>query len=192
MNYTQYHPDTGNTSTEIAQIGQDDQVKVDNPLAYRSAYHTASGDNSISCDENSGALQTITEGILNGTSPLQFMDSINSGNQQLGNRAFIQFVRGLHARRQEADTHRIAAKGLQGSGQPLTHLNTLQRAFGHHDIRGMREHTGSEAEAALDTLGAEGYTSGGRMAFTGTPDLFTQAHEAAHGVQQEALGGACS
>ena len=30
------------------------------------------------------------------------------------------------------------------------------------------------------------------MALAGIPDLFTQAHEAAHGVQQEALGGLAS
>ena len=72
--------------------------------------------------------------------------------------------------------------------RPLTHLDTLQRAFGHHDIRGMREHTGAVAGSALDALDAEGYTRGGRMALGGAPDLYTQAHEAAHGVQQAALG----
>ena len=188
MSYTQYHPDTDNTSANINQSRQDGEARANNMLATRSADHTASGDNSSSRDEIPGTLQTVTNGILRGVSPLQFMDSINAGNQQLGNRAFMRFVGELHARRQEMDTHRIAAKGLQGSGRPLTHLDTLQRAFGHHDISGMREHTGHEAETALDMLGADGYANDGRMAFADTPDLYTQAHEAAHGVQQATLG----
>ena len=185
MNYTQYHRDTSNTSTDIEQTGQDAQTKVNNTLSGRMILE----DSSVYPDENPGTLQTVVDGILSGASPLQFMDSINAGNQQLGNRAFLQFVGELHARRQHTDTHGIAAKGLQSPGQPLTHLDTLQQAFGHHDISEMREHTGPETEAALDMLGAEAYSSGGRMALAGTPDLFTQAHEAAHGVQQVALGG---
>ena len=185
MNHTQYRPDTDNISADIDQTRQDDQVRFNNTLPGR----TARGDNSAYPDKNPSPLQTVADGILSGASPLQFMDSINAGNQQLGNRAFLQFVGKLHAKRQHIDTHGIAAKGLQGPGQPLTHLDTLQQAFGHHDISGMREHTGPETEAALDTLGAEGYASGGRMAFADTPDLYIQAHEAAHGVQQAAMGG---
>ena len=134
------------------------------------------------------ALHHVASGILNGSSPIQFMDAINAGNNALGNRAFIQFVQGLHQQRQEIDTHRIAKAGLAGTGQPLTHQDTIQQAFGHHDISRMREHKGAKTTAALNTLGAEGFSSNGRMAFHGAPDLYTQAHEATHGVQQAALG----
>ena len=80
--------------------------------------------------------------------------------------------------------HGIAAEGLQGPGQPLTHLSTLQQAFGHHDVSAMREHTGPEAKTSLQSLGAKGYTSNGHMAFAGSPDLYTQAHEAAMGYSR--------
>ena len=82
----------------------------------------------------------------------------------------------------------MANNALRGSGRPLTHLDAIQEAFGHHDVTGMREVTGSSARQALTFLRAEGFTSNGRMAVSDTPDLFTQAHEAAHGVQQAALG----
>ena len=134
------------------------------------------------------ALHTIAAGIRSGISPLQFMDSIDAGGQQMGNRAFMHWVEQVHTGTADGATHGIAAQGLQGPGRPLTHLDTLQQAFGHHDIRAMREHTGTVAGSALDALDAEGYTRGGRMALAGTPDLYTQAHEAAHGVQQAALG----
>ena len=100
----------------------------------------------------------------------------------------MQFVRELDQERRQTDIHRIAANALRGTGQPLTHLEAIQRAFGHHDVSGMREYTNRDAQETLADLGAEGFTSNGRMAFNGTPDLFTQAHEAAHGVQQAALG----
>ena len=135
-----------------------------------------------------GALHTISAGIRSGISPLQFMGSIDAGGQQMGNRAFMHWVEQVHTSTPDGATHGIAAQGLQGPGRPLTHLDTLQQAFGHHDIRAMREHTGTVAGSALDALDAEGYTRGGRMALAGAPDLYTQAHEAAHGVQQAALG----
>ena len=69
----------------------------------------------------------------------------------------------------------------------MTYLDRIQQAFGHHDVSNMREHIGSAARDSLNTLNARGYSSNGRMAFHGTPDLYTEAHEAAHGVQQAAL-----
>ena len=185
MNNRQYHPDTDMTSAGIEQTRKDIHARGSNILADC----ITRGDSATCPDGNSDSLQTVADGILSGTSPLQFMDSVNAGNQQLGNRAFLQFVGELHAGCQPVDMHGIAAKGLQGPGQPLTHLSALQQAFGHHDVSAMREHTGPETESALDTLGAEGYTSGSRMALMRLPDLYLQAHEAAHGVQQAALGG---
>ncbi len=37
-------------------------------------------------------LQAVATGILDGAAPLRFMDSINAGNRQLGNRAFLHWV----------------------------------------------------------------------------------------------------
>ena len=91
----------------------------------------------------------------------------------MGNRTFMHWVGQLHAGGQAGATREIAAQGLQGPGRPLTHLDTLQRAFGHHDIRGMREHTGAVAGSALDAMDAQGYTRGGRMALAGAPGTCT-------------------
>ena len=57
--------------------------------------------------------------------------------------------------------------GVRGAGRPMTHLDTIQRAFGHHDVSRMREYTGRTAQEALTTLGAEGFSSNGCMAFAG-------------------------
>ena len=137
---------------------------------------------------NPAAMRRIIQIVSNGYHPFQFMEAINAANGAIGNRAFLQFVGNLIRQRQHADNHRIAAKCLQGPGTPLTHLNLIQRAFGHHDITAMREHTGYEAKTALETLGARGFSSNGHMAIAGSPDIYTQAHEAAHGVQQAGLG----
>ncbi len=135
------------------------------------------------------ALDQVAQGILGNESSAGLMDAINTGQSALGNRHFMQFVEAAHQHGAPADAHSIAAQGMRGTGSPLTHLATIQEAFGHHDVRGMREHTGSAARTSLDTLGAGSYAMRGQMAFGGAPDLYSQAHEAAHGVQQAALGG---
>ena len=100
----------------------------------------------------------------------------------------MHHAEGLEQRRRHAHAYRVANNALRGSGRPLTHLDAIQESFGHHDVTGMREVTGSPARQALTSLRAVGFTGNGRMAVGATPDLFTQAHEAAHGVQQAALG----
>ncbi len=84
------------------------------------------------------------------------------------------------------NVHEVAAQGTQGSGGPLPHLDTIQSAFGRHDITGVQAHTGSAAQAASEAMGAQAYASGNDIAFGGTPSLHTAAHEAAHIVQQRA------
>ena len=134
------------------------------------------------------AIQDISRGAPGNTPANRLADSIDVANGTLGNRAFMQLVGELHSREQPGETHNAAATGLQGPGRPPTHLDTLHQAFGRPGSSGMRQHTGPETRAALDSLGAGGFTSNGRMAFATCPDLHTQAHEAAHGVQQAALG----
>ena len=133
-------------------------------------------------------LQAALAGLSENEPPGRFMGAVNTANSALGNRAFLRFVSELHAARKQQAIHDVAARGLHGPGRPLTHRDTLQQAFGHHDVSGMREHVGPETGAALDRLNADGFTSNGRMALANSPDLHTQAHEAAHGVQQAALG----
>ena len=188
MSYHQYCPDTDNTTSDLGQNEQAEQGRRNTTPAVHDAVDLAWRAASVCADNHAVSLQAVTAGIINGASPLQFMDRINVGSRYFGNRAVMQCIGRMQAERRAPDTREIAARGLQGPGQPLTHLADLQRAFGHHDIRGMREHTDSAASSALDVLGAEGYTSSGRMALPGSPDLHVQAHEAAHGVQQAALG----
>ena len=64
----------------------------------------------------------MAAGLPGGTLPLQFMDSINAANQQMGNRAFLRWVGGLLARRedrcQETYAGTIMEAGLPGAGWP--------------------------------------------------------------------------
>ncbi len=77
-----------------------------------------------------------------------------------------------------------AARGVAGSGHALPHLDAIQRAFGPHDVTGVRAHVGGAAAAASLAIGAHAYATGNDVAFAAPPDLFLAAHEAAHVVQQ--------
>lgn len=92
------------------------------------------------------------------------------------------------------DVQAIAARGVQGGGQQLPHLDAIQNSFGpNHDIAGIDAHVGGAAATAGEAIGAEAYATGNSVAFNKSPDLHTAAHEAAHVVQQRAgvqlLGG---
>ena len=78
----------------------------------------------------------------------------------------------------------VAAHGVSGSPQPLPHHDRVQSLFGRHDVGGIHAHVGGAAAAASEQLGARAYATGNSVAFAGTPDLHTAAHEAAHVVQQ--------
>ena len=85
-----------------------------------------------------------------------------------------------------AAVHRAAAAGVQESGGRLPHHERIQAAFGAHDLGGVQAHVGGAARDASERIGAEAYAVGERVAFRGSPDLHTAAHEAAHVVQQRA------
>jgi len=79
----------------------------------------------------------------------------------------------------------VAEKGLSGGGGGLPHAAAIQRSFGKHDVSQIQAHSGPEAKAATQELGAKAYAAGDQVAFGGgAPDLHTAAHEAAHVVQQ--------
>ncbi|MFO0751326.1 MAG: DUF4157 domain-containing protein [Myxococcota bacterium] len=82
--------------------------------------------------------------------------------------------------------HAAAAQGVAGGGGALPHAAAIQRAFGGHDVSGVKAHSGGQASSACDAMGAAAYASGDAVAFKGAPDLHTAAHEAAHVVQQRA------
>ncbi len=82
------------------------------------------------------------------------------------------------------DAQNVAARGVQGSGGQLPHMDRIQASFGAHDVSGIQAHTGGQAAEASQALGAQAYATGSDVAFAGQPDLHTAAHEAAHVVQQ--------
>lgn len=84
------------------------------------------------------------------------------------------------------NTREVAARGVPGRGDALPHLDRILGAFGDHDVRAVQAHIGGPAADASRAIGAAAYATGERVAFAGTPDLRTAAHEAAHVVQQRA------
>lgn len=82
------------------------------------------------------------------------------------------------------DVHAAAAAGTATSSHALPHAEAIQASFGHHDVSGVKAHTGSEASRSADAMGAQAYASGNHVVFGGSPSLHTAAHEAAHVVQQ--------
>ena len=79
-----------------------------------------------------------------------------------------------------------AARGLEGSGSRLPHLDRIQSSFGGHDVSNVQAHVGGKAAEASAAIGAQAYASGDSVAFKSAPDLHTVAHETAHIVQQRA------
>ncbi|HUQ03195.1 MAG TPA: DUF4157 domain-containing protein [Kofleriaceae bacterium] len=82
--------------------------------------------------------------------------------------------------------HLVAREGVAGHAATLPHLEAIQRAFGHHDVSGVRAHVGGAAADAADAIGARAYATGDDIAFATSPDVRQAAHEAAHIVQQRA------
>jgi Domain of unknown function (DUF4157) len=86
----------------------------------------------------------------------------------------------------DAGVHEAARLGTSGAGRALPHLAQIQRSFGRHDVTGVVAHTGAQAQAGAQAMGASAFASGNHVAFAGSADLHTAAHEAAHVVQQRA------
>ncbi|MBZ0233474.1 MAG: DUF4157 domain-containing protein, partial [Deltaproteobacteria bacterium] len=82
--------------------------------------------------------------------------------------------------------HLAAREGVSGGGTTLPHLAIIQRAFGHHDVTGVRAHVGGAA-AAADEIGARAYATGDDVAFASTPDLRQAAQPLQAGHVQAAL-----
>jgi hypothetical protein len=86
--------------------------------------------------------------------------------------------------RSPEEVQRIAAQGFAGSSQELPHFQTIQRAFGDHDVSDVEAHVGGPAKEAGRAMGARAFAADRRVAFAEPPTLHTVAHEAAHVVQQ--------
>lgn len=86
--------------------------------------------------------------------------------------------------RDETAVHASAARGVATAASPLPFSDTLQRAFGRHDVSTIKAHVGGDAAASAAAMGATGYAAGNHVVFAGALDLHTAAHEAAHVMQQ--------
>ncbi|MGK0360430.1 MAG: hypothetical protein ACI9U2_002743 [Bradymonadia bacterium] len=85
----------------------------------------------------------------------------------------------------DAAVHAAASHGTQGSGSTLPHFESVQTAFGRHDISNVQAYSGGAAAEASSAMGASAFATGNKVAFSdASPDLHTTAHEAAHVVQQ--------
>ncbi len=89
-----------------------------------------------------------------------------------------------HDPRDETAVHAAASRGVAAPASPLPFSDTLQRLFGRHDVSSIQAHTGPEAAASAQAMGAEAYASGDHVVLGRSGDLHTVAHEAAHVVQQ--------
>ncbi len=82
------------------------------------------------------------------------------------------------------EVHRAAEHGVATPSAPLPFADTIQHAFGRHDISTVQAHTGPEAANSAREMGAEAYAAGNHVVLGQRADLHTVAHEAAHVVQQ--------
>lgn len=84
----------------------------------------------------------------------------------------------------DAAVHAAAARGIATPASAMPFGASIQRAFGRHDISQVQAHTGPEAAASANAMGADAYATGDHVVLGKGNDLFTAAHEAAHVVQQ--------
>ena len=82
------------------------------------------------------------------------------------------------------DVHATAKGAFQGSGSALPHAGKIESSFGA-DMSSVQAYTGPAASAACESLGAQAFTMGNKIAFAdNSPSVQLAAHEAAHVVQQ--------
>jgi len=82
--------------------------------------------------------------------------------------------------------HAAAAHGTADTPEVLPYRDTIQRAFGRHDVSGIVAHVGGRAAEGAARMGAQAYATGDQVEFVGAPTLHTAAHEAAYVLQQRA------
>jgi hypothetical protein len=66
--------------------------------------------------------------------------------------------------------HAAAARGIATPGSPLPFADTIQRAFGRHDVSGIQAHVGAEAAASAGAIGAQAYATGNHVVLGAAAD----------------------
>lgn len=89
--------------------------------------------------------------------------SPNPGKQTLVEQivapAVPQRVADRHDQRDETAVHAAASQSVTTPASALPFSDTLQRVFGRHDISSIQAHTGPEAAASAQAMGAQGVTA---------------------------------
>jgi hypothetical protein len=113
---------------------------------------------------------------------------INHGHTEPGGKWLLiqQKEDGTDAGRSDDWVQSVAAEGVRGSGGRLPYHDQIQASFGGHDVSAVQAFTGGAAGDAAKQIGAKAYATGNNVAFAGSTDLHTAAHEAAHVIQQRA------
>jgi len=88
----------------------------------------------------------------------------------------------------DKQTHAMADRAVGDGGGSMPFVDEIAQSFGEHGdkVRGIKAHTGANAQKGTEAMGAQAFAYGNDVAFNGTPSLHTAAHEAAHVVQQHA------
>jgi hypothetical protein len=79
------------------------------------------------------------------------------------------------------DVHSLARRGSSGGTARLQYFDVIQRSFGHHDLSGLVAHLDGEV---AQEMGAEAFTFGRHVVLGAGASLSTEAHEAAHYIEQ--------
>lgn len=89
------------------------------------------------------------------------------------------------------DPGSVAQSGFAGGGSAVPYKAEMEQTFGTR-FDAVQAYSGSAATAACEGLGAEAYAVGSQVAFKGTPDKGTVAHELTHVVQADKAGGSAA
>jgi hypothetical protein len=80
--------------------------------------------------------------------------------------------------------HAAAGDGTATAGGPLPHRTQLEGAFGL-DLSSIIAHTGPDAQASADAMGASGYATGNHVVVPSGAGVGLVAHEVTHVLQQQ-------
>src|SRR5438270_292841 len=128
------------------------------PFDHRDRRHKSDAPTSPSPDETAtarrpfelppGYLQYYGLTTVTGRTPVQGkMSPTPSADEETGEQA--------------VSIHETAESGVRGGGSALPHLDPIQASFGRHDVTGVQAHTGGQAAAACEAVGAQAYAAGG-------------------------------
>ena len=130
--------------------------------------------------------------------PAQMMDEA-AGNTRFSSQGQIPPVAGAGVAQvsasergygAEQETHAIADQAVAGGGGQLPFADEIAASFGGEHaakVKGIKAHTGAQANTATDALGAQAFAYGNDVVLgEGKDTLHNVAHEAAHVVQQHA------